>query len=190
MIISMLLYRDAYIYRDYFRYIYICRCRCLKYVGMHSTTCTREIKPTQVKVQSLFSNSSIISGPPHPPLCSHSPPHCKQKCFCCPGHGDQRHWRSCWDATDTIRNSAKSGAGFLDLGLLPDMAVAPFQSYINGIPQQNERTLQEVNKYCMTLQVYALLAFQICSGDLAEMFCQTVAREYYIIVRKSEIWAL
>lgn len=67
---------------------------------------------------------------------------------------------------DRVHNSAKSGAGFLDLGLLPVRAVAPFQSCINGIPQQNERTLQVVNKYCMTLQVYTLLAFQICSRDL------------------------
>lgn len=97
---------------------------------------------------------------------SHLPHHSKQKCFCCPGHGDQRHCRSCCNATDRAHNSAKSGGGFLDLGLLPDTAVAPFQSCINGIPQQNERTLQVVNKYCMTLQVYALFAFQICSGDL------------------------
>lgn len=65
-----------------------------------------------------------------------------------------------------VRNSAGRGAGFLDLGLPPDTAVASFQSCVNGIPQQSERTLQVVNKYCMTLQVYTLLAFQICSGDL------------------------
>lgn len=59
--------------------------------------------------------------------------------------------------------------GFLALGLSPDKAVAPTQSWINDIPQQNEKktkNLQVVNKCCMTLQVYALLAFQICSGDL------------------------
>lgn len=119
-----------------------------------------------MKVESLFSNSSITFDIPHPPICSHSSHHSKQKCFCCPGQGDQRHWRSCWDTTDRLHNSAKSSAGFLDLGLPPGTAVASLQSCINGIPQQNERTLQVANKYCMTLQVYALLAFQICSGDL------------------------
>lgn len=64
----------------------------------------------------------------------------------------------------------RAALGFLALGLSPDKAVAPSQSWLNDITQQNEKkkknTLLVVNKCCMTLQVYALLAFQIRSGDL------------------------
>lgn len=51
------------------------------------------------------------------------------------------------------------------LVLSPDKAASLSQSWINDIPQQNENILEVVNKFCMTPQVYALLAFHLCSGD-------------------------
>lgn len=153
-----------YIYTETLLDLYVCRYRCLKTHrnAFHNLHTGEQRKPTEVKVENLISNSIITSDTPHPPA-HHSS---ASRNASVAQVSDQRHWRSCWDATDRAHNSAKTDAGCLDLGLPPDMAAAPFQSCINGIPQQNERTLQVVNKFCMTLQVYALLAFQICSGDL------------------------
>lgn len=69
-------------------------------------------------------------------------------------------------------------------GLSPDQAVPPSWSCINDIPQQNANTLQVVNKCCMTPQVCALLAFQLCSGDLVSRnalpdSCKGILRNSY-----------
>lgn len=68
----------------------------------------------------------------------------------------RQSWWQCWEWSSISWS----------LGLSPDQAVPPSQSWINDIPQQNENTLQVVNNWCMTPQVRALLAFQLCSGDL------------------------
>lgn len=159
------IYRCMYAYTETLLDIYVCRCLKIHREALHSLHKGDQRKPSEVKEERSFSNSIITSETPHPPTSSLSPPLSSHKHQCWPGPGGP-------DGMLQMELVAvpRAALGFLALGLSPDKAVAPSQSWLNDITQQNEKkkknTLLVVNKCCMTLQVYALLAFQIRSGDL------------------------
>lgn len=120
--------------------IYECGCLKIHREVLHSLHKGDQRKPSEVKEERSFSNSIITSETPHPPTVSLSPPLSSHKHQCWPGPGGA-------DGMLQMELVAvpRAALGFLALGLSPDKAVVPSQSWLNDITQQNEKTKNKPN---------------------------------------------